>query len=83
MGRRASGGRSSRVVDLTEFRARRARAAKPARAASLPLFDGEAAPAESALPIDAAVLAAAGRLSDRQVRHRERMLRFLATGQSG
>lgn len=83
MSRRAPGGRSSKVVDLNEFRARRARAAQSAPAAALPLFDGEAAPAEPAPPIDAAALAAAAHLSDRQVRHRERMLRFLATGQSG
>jgi hypothetical protein len=56
------------VVDLARFRAERDQA-------RLPLFE-EPAPVEPPLP--AATLAATGpALSDRQVQHRARMLRFL------
>jgi hypothetical protein len=56
------------VVDLARFRAERDQA-------RLPLFDG-VAPTEP--PLQAAgVPAAAGALSNRQVRHRARMLRYL------
>lgn len=59
------------VVDLNRFKASRARAAAPAGAA-LPLFDGTPLPADPPAPSTPRRA-----LSDREVRHRERMLAFL------
>jgi hypothetical protein len=63
------------VVDLARFRAERDQA-------RLPLFDG-VVPVES--PLQAAVepAPAGPALSDRQVRHRARMLRYLTATRAG
>jgi hypothetical protein len=63
-------------VDFGAFKARRAsRVSKTAAAEALPLFDE--APVTAPVESSAALPGAAPRLSERQVRHRERMLRFL------
>jgi len=75
MGRQASGRRSTTVIDLQAFKARRAaeatRAPKPSEG-HLPLFDGTPAPALSPAPGPRA-----RRLSEAEVEHRKRMLSFL------